>query len=490
MGMIAGAGMTGIDRRGFLRLAGCGAALTFWPAGCGRDEPVRRSTKYSGPARHVVLISLDTTRRDHFGCYGNPWIHTPRIDELASESILFTDYMTVVPTTLASHAALFTGKYPHSHGTPRNGFVVNPENAMLTEILRDAGFDTAGFVGSFVLARRFGFSQGFDHFDDDYQAFAPKIGVSRNQRSARSVTDAAIEYIETTGVPDNLFLFAHYFDPHAPYVPPAPYHQMYTEDAAAQSWLVETQDKGRGLLPEDANRALLYAGEISFMDEHVGRLLDYLRKRGILDEAVVVVTSDHGENFTEHFRHWDHGHTVYQTTMQAVCMIRLPGGDKRGEQVPQLFASIDLLPTLLRYLGLAIPEGIDGEALDVSDAELAFAAGPRFGQATKPFKRAETDPRWHNMQKARCIRTGHMKYIQTPYRNTQELYDLSADPHERRNLLEAPAPDNTATAEDLRHELTQWAASADPLESHFTSIQEDDTTRRLKALGYLEEPER
>ena len=144
----------------------------------------------------------------------------------------------------------------------------------------------------------------------------------------------------------------------------------------------------------------------------------------------------------------------------------------------------------MRYLGLAIPEGIDGEALDVSDAELAFAAGPRFGQATKPFKRAETDPRWHNMQKARCIRTGHMKYIQTPYRNTQELYDLSADPHERRNLLEAPAPDNTATAEDLRHELTQWAASADPLESHFTSIQEDDTTRRLKALGYLEERER
>ena len=130
-----------------------------------------------GLARHVVLISLDTTRPDHFGFYGSPTIRTPNLDKLASESIVLDDFMTVAPTTLASHASLFTGKYPHSHGTPRNGFMVNDENVLLAELLQENGFSTAGFIGAFPLSSQFGIAQGFDHWDEEFERFQGKDNV-------------------------------------------------------------------------------------------------------------------------------------------------------------------------------------------------------------------------------------------------------------------------------------------------------------------------
>lgn len=166
---------------------------------------------YKGPVRHVILISLDTTRRDHFGCYGNPWIRTPNMDALSAESILFTDYSTVVSTTLASHTSLFTGKYPHAHGVPRNGFMVNTENKMIAEILQDAGFRTVGFPGSFALDSRFDFAQGFDYYDEDFDILVGTGGVDQNQRNAEKVTNSVIHYLEEDGTGRNLFLFVHYF---------------------------------------------------------------------------------------------------------------------------------------------------------------------------------------------------------------------------------------------------------------------------------------
>ena len=479
-------GATGMSRRRFLRLAGCGAALATWSGGCGRDERAGQRPGYSGPARHVILISLDTTRRDHFGCYGNPWIRTPRIDALASESILFEDYMTVAPTTLPSHASLFTGQYPHSHGTPRNGFVVNSQNVMLTEVFRDAGFHTAGFLGSFVLAGLFGFAQGFDYFEDDWGDFVGDPWDNRDRRSALSVTNAVIKYLETRSIPRNLFLFAHYFDPHAPHGPREPYERAYRADEAAESWLAELQGRGKDLRTRGLGRALRYAGEVSFMDEHVGRLMDYLKKRGILDESLLMVTSDHGENFLEHHHHWDHGFTVYQSTMHGVCTLRLPHADMAGTKVDQLFASIDLLPTIARYLELPVPEGIDGEAVDLSRDGIAFAPRVRFGQATKPYNRPETNLRWHNMFKARCLREGQMKYIQTPNKRTEELYDLAADPREREDLLKNPTPEIATATESLRQRLSAWAEAADPLESHYNLTKWKEAAQRLESLGYVE----
>ena len=224
--------------------------------------------------KHVVFISLDTTRADHFGFYGNSKVKTPNLDRLASEAIVLDDFMTVVLTTLASHTSLFTGKYPHSHGTPRNGFLVNEENVMLTELLRDRGFHTAGFIGAYPLVRQFGFAQGFDHYGDSFDLRTGADGVLRVERSAADVTDAVIAYLDQRDDPDNLFLFAHYFDPHYPYAPPAPYDTLYDPRGREDlpPWLELLELCKRGENSEDVRRTRLqYAGEISIMISGPGR---------------------------------------------------------------------------------------------------------------------------------------------------------------------------------------------------------------------------
>jgi arylsulfatase A-like enzyme len=224
------------------------------------------------------------------------------------------------------------------------------------------------------------------------------------------------------------------------------------------------------------------------MDFHIGRLFDELRRLGILDEAILVVTSDHGESFMEHQRHFSHGYTVYQTTMHSVCVIRLPGGEGGGRRIEEPVSNIDLLPTLLDILEISPPPGIDGEAIPLGVTDGARPRRTRFGQATRPRKRYEKDPRWMNLLKARYIRSGRHKFIQTPYRGTEELYDLESDPSEQRNLLQDASQETLEIAARLRAELTAWAESADPLPTQFDESQREETRERLRSLGYIIDP--
>jgi len=283
-----------------------------------------------GRPRHVIVISLDTTRADQLGCYGNTKVKTPNLDRLAAESIVLDDLLSVAPSTLASHTSLFTGKFPHTHGSARNGFVVNDENVTLAELLHEHGFTSAAFVGSFALESRFNLSQGFDRYDEEFDRLRGRDPVMQNERRAASVTDAALSYLDQAGIPRRLFLFAHYFDAHAPYAPPPPYDTLYDPQGGAGLPVLIAETKDCPLASGDAGSlaeraALQYAGEISYMDEHVGRLLDGLRERGVLDRALVVVTSDHGETFWEHPYCFNHGWDTYQATLHVVGMVRLPG---------------------------------------------------------------------------------------------------------------------------------------------------------------------
>jgi arylsulfatase A-like enzyme len=405
---------------------------------------------------------------------------------------VFTDCATVIPTTLASHTSLFTGKYPHHHGVPRNGFMVAGDNEMLPEILQEAGFHTAGFVGSFALDRRFDFAQGFDHFDQEFDVFVRPDGPDQDQRSADLVTDAVIRYLDELVGADRLFLFVHYFDPHRPYAPAEPFDRLY--DPLGREGLQPIADvlNSQIELPLAARQELArrqtlqYAGEISYLDLHVGRLLDDLRRRGVLEQALVVVVSDHGESFWAHSEQFDHGLTVYQPAVRAICMARLPGSAGVGAQVDEVVANIDILPTVLGFLGLEIPKGIDGEPIPLPPAPGSLPSRVRFGEASKPHRGVETDPLWVNSRKARYVRDGRFKFIQTPFLGTEELYDLAADPHEQTNLLADASPQMLAVADRLRQALEAWTASASPLPSKFEPSQREETIERLRALGYLE----
>ena len=471
-----------------LLLTGLGFIAAFCTlAGC--SQPDETATATAG-SKHVLVISMDTTRGDHFGFMGNPSVKTPHLDALAAQSIVMDGYSTVVPTTLASHTTLLTGNYPHHHGVPRNGFMVNKENLMLAEVLKDRGYQTAGFIGSFALESRFDFAQGFDHFDETFEVMVGDNGADQNQRPADSVTDAVLSYLDGASSDDPHFLFVHYFDPHAPYEAPPPFDRAYDPTGRAGLLPIDRvrgdRDLDGGERLQNARRWMAqYASEISYMDSQIGRLLDGLRDRGILDEAVLVLTSDHGESLWEHNEPFDHGRNVYEATIQAVCLFRLPGGQHAGSRVRGLTSTIDVFPTLLSVLGLPIPESVDGEVIPLDPPGEVDPARLVFAQATKPWRNVESDPRWRNMLKSRFVRQGKYKLIRTPYTRLEELFDLEADPQEQTNLLVSPTPEVLEVAERLRPQLEAWAKSARPLESHFESSQQEETMERLRSLGYI-----
>ncbi len=450
--------------------------------------PPRFTLPADCPARHVIMVSFDTTRPDHFGCYGNVWIRTPCVDGLAGESIVLTDFMTVANTTLPSHISLMTGKYPHTHGVPRNGFVLHDDNLMLAEILQSAGFRTAAFLGSFAIDERFNFDQGFEHFDAQFDMFVGPGRVDQNQRRAAAVTDAVIAYLDDAGVPDYLFLFVHYFDPHMPYDPPPPYDRMYGPHAGGIS-IEDHPALTSGVWADaDLERLRGYAGEVSYLDEHFGRLLDDLRQRGVLDEALLILTSDHGETMRADAQHqFDHGWYATQEELHAIGVVRLPHGEHGGTRLNAPLCSIDLLPTILAYLGLPTLGDVEGVALGLGpDGELPASSRIRFAEASKPWY-AEQGWGWFNNDKARCVRQGSFKYIRTAYQEGETLYDLMADPAERLNLLAAGTPTARARANAMREELESWTATQDPLPTHFERERYRETIRKLGSLGYLED---
>ena len=347
----------------------------------------------SAPFKHVIIISMDTTRADHLGCYGNQTVKTPNLDRIAAESVIFTDAMATAPTTLASHMSMMTGSYPHTHGVAANGYTIHPDNEMLAETLKEQGFSTAAFLGSFALGREFGFNAGFEVYDDQFDLLANIKDFDQDQRRAKEVTDAALEYVDGVSGDDPLFLFVHYFDAHSPFDPPAPYNEMYGSEAGLRAATLarvgdaqvahrvrngDTREPSMvliGLTREmieqapgtpfgyDEDMAALYAGEVTYMDVHIGRLIDGLAVKGILDDALLIVTADHGETFWEHADAWNHGLFLYDTTVHVPMIVRLPPAAAATGEVSVPVSTVDIVPTVLDFLGIATGERVEGVSL-------------------------------------------------------------------------------------------------------------------------------
>jgi arylsulfatase A-like enzyme len=496
------------------------ALCAVWIALCATGFLFASCSKtYQGRYPHVILISLDTTRADHLGCYGNEHIRTPNIDRLAHEGVLFRAATAAAPTTLASHVSIMTGSYPHTHGVPRNGFTISADNLMLAEVLRKNGFRTAAFLGSFALDRRFGFDRGFDVFDQDFEIGVDRDAYDQDQRRAAAVTDAALRWAGGAE-PAPTFLFVHYFDAHEPFDPPPPFDRMYARaDGPARAGPAEidravrehqehalgsalglqkviTGGLTRELVSGDGGPAstldhdieALYAGEISYIDRELGRLLDGLRQKGWLESSLVIVTADHGETFGgEHGDPWNHGLWVYDTTVRVPLIVRRSDA-LAAREVALPVSTTDIFPTVLELLGIAAPARTEGHSLAPLCDGSVLERGPVYSEATQPPS-VESGQAWRNARKPKCVRDGQWKYIRAPYLDLDELYDLEADPAERHNLLPPSADDPRAqstreTAARLRAELDVWSGRAHPLPSSFDKAQLEDTLRRLNQLGY------
>jgi arylsulfatase A-like enzyme len=383
-----------------------------------------------------VLVTLDTTRFDALSALGGPPGLTPNLDALAAESLVYEEARSVAPLTLPAHASIMTGLYPPRHTARGNGPMVLPPSAeTVAERARAAGYETAGFVGALALDRAYGIAQGFEVWDQ------PDSGPSMwsgqiYERPAREVVAAARTWLTERDPARPLFLWVHVFDPHAPYQPP----------------------------PEMLARAGgdPYLGEVAAVDAALGRLLDDLRRRGLLERATVVVAGDHGEARGGHGES-THGLFCYDETLRVPLFVRHPDGYRAGETERAPVSLADLGPTLLDALGLAVPPGLDG----ASFLRRAPAARGLYFESYEGWRAYGWSPLAGWLEDGR-------KYVHS---SAPELYDLRADPGELVNLYESPdqvAPFRAAIESvAARPALESAAPAVDPGTEHM-----------MQALGY------
>jgi arylsulfatase A-like enzyme len=371
-----------------LSLAGCG----------GRDE--RPGEPLLGS--NVLLITLDTTRADALSCYSGKGATTPHLDELARSGVRFARAYTSAPLTLPAHATILTGRYPPEHGARDNGtFVVSGNEVTLAECLKNAGYQTAAVIAAPVLEHSFGLAQGFDDYDDRGMLSAAQGAVATSvERHATEITDRALGWLGQHGS-QRFFLWAHYFDPHQPWEAPEPF-------------------KSRFERPYDA--------EVAYMDEQVGRLVSAVRALPHSAPTLIVVVADHGESLGAHDEK-SHGLFLYEETVRVPLIIAHPSL-AHGAVRDDLVRTADLMPTVAALLGFAPPAHLSG----VSLAPLLVPEGGTLSQPEAELAYFETSMPYtsFDLSPLFALATARFKFIWAP---KEELYDLTTDPHEERNLV-------------------------------------------------------
>ena len=402
-------------RSGTHTTAGFALALLL-TVSCSDRQPPQPPAPAARPS--ILLVTLDTTRADAIGP-GAKGIETPAFNALAARGRHFRQAYATVPETLPSHLSMMTGLYPGGHGVHENARFLGADQALLAESLGRAGYRTAAFVSSFVLSRRFGLSRGFEHYDDELPGAA-------NERNAAATTDNALAYLAKQDSSTPLFLWVHYFDPHAPYEPPSRFRTGY---------------------------ATPYLGEVAAVDEQLGRLTQAFEARR--QGAALIVAGDHGEGLGDHGES-QHGHLLYQSTMHVPLVIVGPGAGAATVDDP--VSTRRVFHTALDWAGQGTPMSLRG-----SESEVVL------GEAMKPFLEYGWRPQTMAV-------SGGMKAIQA---GTIEAYDLAADPGETRNLGSgANLPPGVRKSLDDYPIPSMTAAKA-------PAGLDEDARRRLASLGYI-----
>ena len=412
------------------------------------------------PALNVLLITIDTLRADHLGCYGYKQIKTPNIDGLAADGARFERAFAVVPVTLPSHTTMLTGTYPMLSGMHDfSGNKLSPLQPTLASVLKQAGYQTGAVIAAAVLDSRFGLNQGFDFYYDHFDfSRLDEANLDEMERPGNVVADVALDWLAKNSQ-KKFFLWMHLYDPHFPYHPPEPYSREY----AAQ----------------------LYDGEIAFADEQVGRLLRFLKEKGIYRNTIIVLCGDHGESLGEHGEK-THGFFIYNATMHVPLIIRLPE-NAAARVVGDPVSLVDLMPTVLGAVGLEIPSQVQGRSLlpqlrDVRDHDDLHRDDLHHDDQAGRDRvlYGETYlPRLHfNWSELRGSENTKYHFIDAP---RPELYDLAKDPDEVHNLF----AEKKAVSEEMRAKLAgmirDYSAGKELAEK--TGL-DPDLMERLKALGY------
>jgi arylsulfatase A-like enzyme len=425
------------------------------------------------PARpHVILVSIDTLRADHLGCYGYARDTSPRLDELARDAVVFRQAIAQAPSTLPSHASMLTSLLPSHHGASvANGTALSADAVTLAEVLRAAGYRTASFNGGVQLDSLYGLDRGFETWRSARPGDAGAEVLTGDIDRFDHVVEQATDWIGAVR-PDPFFLFLHTYETHHPYTPDAetlaPFDADYRGDLPDRVGLelLHAVNHGAMRLDEDDLRHVVaaYDAEIRSVDAALGRLLDFLRSEGLYDRTLLIVTSDHGEEFGEHgFVGW-HSHSLHDELLRVPLVVKLPGSRLAGRAVADQVRGIDLAPTILDELGIAPPDAFEGASvgpLMESDAPLA----PRASVGRQDV--VATDEAW-------SLRTPEWKWIRG------RLYQLSADPGETVDVASRHAGVEAAMRAQL-DALLRARPRPEPRHVRPGAALEE----RLRALGYV-----
>lgn len=433
------------------------AVLAF--AGCQR-EPARPD---------VLLVTIDTLRADHCSAYGYEVPTTPNLDRFARSGVLYRRAYAESSTTAPSHAVLMTGRHFRTLGVTRNGSIVPDDAVTLAEAMHGAGYATAAFVSSFPVMTRFGFSQGFDEYDDRFTPEDASLGrrgmAEPHDRLGEATLARAVNWLGARKDPRPLFAWVHFVDPHAPYRAPERFRAKWPDDAA----------------PSD----LRYDAEVHYADKQLGRLLEAFERLTPGREDFVIVTSDHGEGLGDHG--WQsHGVNLHEEAVRVPLVASWPSRLGSGRVVEDPVALVDVAPGVLRLLGIQGP---------------TFAHGREMFGRTDPARPVFLQRRDYHSTKEKGRRVaGQMtavvengsKLILAPDEDRRELYDLRKDPTERHELLggaagqsrsATPAHEEEA-ARRLEGALDRWMQAV-PAAGEDQPLDED-TLKALRSLGYVD----
>ncbi len=424
--------------------------LVLGPSKLGPYDSPSVTPALAAAPRSLILVTLDTTRADRLGTYGSKLVPTPNLDRIAAEGVVFENAESQVPITLASHATLLTGRYPAGHGVRHNGiYRLAPGAATLATQLKATGYDTAAFVGAFVLNRGFGLEQGFDVYDDvavdRYAGGRDQLGSA--QRSADEVNAGVFAWLAARRGNAPFFLWVHYYDPHDPYAPP--------------------EKPGRTL------QGTGYEREISYVDACFGELVERLRRAGALDASVFVVAGDHGEGLGEHGEAF-HGLFLYESTLHVPLFVRAPGAVPAGRRVKGPVELADVAPTALELLGAPPLPAAQGRSLV---PRIDGRDDGRYAQAHAESLMANLMYGWAELRSVRDLR---FKYVDAP---RPELYDLAADPGERTDRAAKDVP----RAADLGRAVARWnlATTDATATAGARRTLRPEEEEQLRSLGYV-----
>ena len=413
------------------------ALLSVLPMSCGGEKAVPGAGNGAGP---VILISIDTLRADHLPLYGASGVETPHIDALAKDAIVFDNAYSHVPLTLPSHVTMLTGLLPADAGI-RNNLGYRFDSAAhpsIPTLLKSKGYATGAAVSAYVLRGATGLSAAFDHYDDQMDRAGEQASLGDVQRAGKSTVASAIQWIGSQGE-QPFFFMLHLFEPHAPYAAPEPFASKFASS------------------PYDA--------EIATADSYVGELIDALKASGVYDRATIIFVSDHGEGLGDHGEA-QHGIFLYREAIHVPLVLKLPGGDMKGKRVTTPVQLTDLMPTVAKLSGFAVPQSAKGKSLvEIAEGE-AQPSRRIFSETMYP----RIHLGWSDL--ASLVDATH-HYIDAP---RPELFDLAKDPRETQNAMN----DNRRVFTSMRaevqtHDRTLTApANIDPEEA-----------AKLAALGYL-----